>query len=110
MMQMMQRMQEVSSSADGAGGVSPSAEGARGSAPGPRNLFEKRLIKNFSQKSFFICFGAVPLSVVGLLFFVSFYDGRKRLPIAAGGHYPICSIKIVEDGEDVQCTPLQIEF
>ena len=58
-------------------GVSPVATGDRGSAPGPRNLFEKRLIKNFSQKSFFICFDTVPLSLIGLLFSVSFSNGRE---------------------------------
>jgi len=41
-----------------------------------RHLLEK-VDENFSQKSFFICFGAVPLSVVGWLVFVSFYDRRE---------------------------------
>ena len=38
--------------------------------------FEKGGRKLFIEK-FFICFGAVPLSKVGLLFSVSFYNRRK---------------------------------
>ena len=32
------------------------------------------------------------------------------LPIAFWDHYPKCSIKIVKDGADVQCTPLHTGF
>jgi len=41
-----------------------------------RHLLEK-VDENFSQKSFFICFDAVPLSLIGLLFSVSFLNGRE---------------------------------
>ena len=66
----------------GRGGVSPWGDFAR--CDGRQGLLAfdlARFLKKAGQKlfteKFFICFGAVPLSVIGLLFFVSFYDGRN---------------------------------
>ena len=60
-------------------GISPSAEGEGGCSPlHPRPLFEKSGAKTFHRKVFYFFGGAVPLSLIGLLFSVSFSNGREE--------------------------------
>ena len=61
-----------------------------GSAPDPRNLFEKRLIKNFHRKVFYLFWCCASFEGGYCFLLVSLTDGMV-LPIAAGGHHPICS-------------------